>query len=131
MSHHDGHPGAFTGQAAASDVRAALTDRGEGRLATSGTDTGAGKRPGLGGLWLLLVPLACCGGPLLIAALAAAGALAWGALGLGTGVLAAVTVLVIRRSRRSRRACRKPGTFPGHDRAWGTAAGAPRRVNSP
>ena len=73
MSHHDGHPGAFTGQAAASDVRAALTDRGEGRLATSGTDTGAGKRPGLGGLWLLLVPPACCGGPLLIAALATTG----------------------------------------------------------
>jgi hypothetical protein len=109
MSHHDGHPGAFTGQAAASDARAALTDRGEGRLATSRKDTGAGG-PGLGGLWLLLVPLACCGGPLLIAALAAAGALAWGALGLGTGVLAAVTVLVIRRSRRGSRACCKPGT---------------------
>lgn len=109
MRHHDRHPEAFTGQAAASsDARAALTDRGEGRLAASRTDTGTGERPGLGGLWLLLVPLACCGGPLLIAALAAAGALAWGALGLGTGVLAAVTVLVIRRGRRSR-ACRKSG----------------------
>ncbi len=65
-------------------------------------------RPRLGGLWLL-VPLACCGGPLLIAALAAAGALAWGVLGLGAGVLAAVTALVIRRRHRSGRACRKPG----------------------
>ena len=72
--------------------------------------TGGGReRPGPGGLWLLLAPLACCGGPLLIAALAAAGALAWGALGLGTGVLAAAAVLVIRRSRRSSRACGKPG----------------------
>jgi hypothetical protein len=84
MSRHGGHREAFTGQAATSD-----------------------ERPGLGGLWLLLVPLACCGGPLLIAALA--GALAWGALGLGTGVLAAVAVLVIRRSRRGSRACCKPG----------------------
>ena len=33
-----------------------------------------GERPGLGGLWLLLAPVACCGGPFLIAALVAAGA---------------------------------------------------------
>lgn len=105
MTHHDRHPEALTGQAAAADARAALTDRAEGRLAASRTDTGTGERPGLGGLWLLLAPLACCGGPLLIAALAAGGALAWGALGLGTGVLAAVTVLVIRRRRRISRAC--------------------------
>jgi len=111
MSHHDGHREGFTsGREAASDARAARSQaRSGGRLATSRTDAGAGGRPGLGGLWLLLVPLACCGGPLLIASLAAAGALAWGALGLGTGVLAAVTVLVIRRRRRSSRACCKPG----------------------
>jgi hypothetical protein len=109
MRHHDRHPEAFTGQAATADARAALTDRGEGRLAASRTDTGTGGRSGLGGLWLLLVPLACCGGPLLIAALAAAGVLAWGALGTGAGVLAAVAVLVIRRRRRSSRACCKPG----------------------
>jgi hypothetical protein len=94
MSHHR-HPEAFTGQAAAADARAALTDRAEGRLAASRTDAGTGQRPGPGG-------------PLLITALAASGALAWGALGLGTGVLAAATVLVIRR-RRSSRACCKPG----------------------
>jgi len=108
MSHHDRHPEAFTGQAAAG-ARAALTDRGQGRLAASRTDAGTGQRPGPGGLWLLLALLACCGGPLLMAALAAAGALAWGALGLGAGVLAAVTVVVIRRRRRSSRACCKPG----------------------
>ncbi|HCU91251.1 MAG TPA: hypothetical protein DHU96_00195 [Actinobacteria bacterium] len=109
MSHHDGHREAFTGgRAAASDARAARSQAGgEGRRALPGA--GAGQRPGVGGLWLLLVPVACCGGPLLIAALAAAGALAWGALGLGAGVLVAVAVLVIRRRRRSSRACCEPG----------------------
>jgi hypothetical protein len=118
MSHHDRHPEAFTGQAAAADARAALTDRGEGRPAASRADDG--ERPGLGGLWLLLVPLACCGGPLLIAAMAAAGALAWGALGMGTGLLVAAGVLVIRhRCRRS--ACREPG-MTGRAHEGGTAA---------
>ena len=55
----------------------------------------------------MLIPLACCGGPLLIAGLAAAGALAWDAAGLGGGVLVAVTVLVIGRGRRGR--CGRPG----------------------
>jgi hypothetical protein len=82
---------------------------------------GDGERPGLGGLWLLLVPLACCGGPLLIAALAAAGALAWGALGLGAGLLVAVAVLVIRRRRRSSRACCEPG-MTGWAHEGGSAA---------
>jgi hypothetical protein len=75
----------------------------------TGGEPGAGRgdeRPGLGGLWLLLAPLACCGGPLLIGALAAAGALAWGGLGLAAAVLLAAPVLIIRRRRRS---CRRPG----------------------
>jgi hypothetical protein len=76
----------------------------------------AGSDPGGGGLGWLLVPLACCGGPLLIAGLASAGALAWGAAGLGAGVLAAVTVLVV--GRRRSRACCEPGT---------TAARRPQR----
>jgi hypothetical protein len=59
------------------------------------------ERPGPGGLWLLLVPAACCGGPLLVAGLAAAGALAWGGLGLALAVLLAGAMLVIR----CRRAC--------------------------
>jgi hypothetical protein len=111
MSHHDRHrEGSAGGREAASEARAARSRaRSGGRLAASRTDARIRERPGLGGLWLLLVPLACCGGPLLIAGLAAAGALAWGALGLGTGVLAAVAVLVIRRRRRSSRACCKPG----------------------
>lgn len=109
MSHHHGHREACTDGAAASEARAARSQSGdEGRPGASRPGTGGGQRPGLGVLWLL-VPLACCGGPLLIAALAAAGALAWGALGLGIGVLAAVTVLVIGRRRRSGRACCKPG----------------------
>lgn len=64
------------------------------------------KDSGLGGLWLLLAPAACCGGPLIIGALAAAGALAWGALGLGLAlVLAVAVIVVVRRSRRSRACC--------------------------
>ncbi len=60
-----------------------------------------GERPGLGGLWLLLVPAACCGGPLLVAGLAAAGALAWGGLGLALAVLLTGAMLVIRSRRRA------------------------------
>ena len=54
---------------------------------------GSGRRwSALGGLWLL-VPLACCGGPLLITSLAAAGALAWGGLGLALAAAAAGAAL--------------------------------------
>jgi len=42
-----------------------------------------GERSGLGALWLLLVPIACCGGPFLIAALATAGR--WPGAGSGWG----------------------------------------------
>jgi len=59
------------------------------------------ERLGPGGLWLLLVPAACCGGPLLVAGLAAAGALAWGGLGLALAVLLAGAMLVIRSRRRA------------------------------
>jgi len=76
-----------------------------------------GQRSGPGGLWLLLVPAACCGGPLLIAGLAAAGALAWGGLGLALAVLLTGAVLVLRPRRRAcapGRAGRVPGRFrPG------------------
>ena len=63
------------------------------------------ERSGLGGLWLLLAPLACCGGPLLIGVLASAGALAWGGLGLGLALAAAVAVILVMRRRRSRARC--------------------------
>src|SRR5262249_51160648 len=75
---------------------------GGGRGVAWGRGTEGGGRPGLSGLWLLLAPLACCGGPFLIAGLAAAGALAWGGLGLGIALLLAVAVLAVRRRRRSR-----------------------------
>jgi hypothetical protein len=124
MGHYDGHQEAVTDSRAAGPGAAAARPgaAGEGRPAAS--RPGGGERPGLGGLWLLLVPLACCGGPLLIAGLAAAGALAWGAAGLGTGVLAAVTVLVIGRRRRGSRACRKAGTTGLAEQAQ---TAAPRR----
>jgi hypothetical protein len=63
-----------------------MTRRGRGR-----------SRPG--GLWLLFVPVICCAGPLVVAGLAAAGALAWGGLGLAAAVLPASALLVIRRRR--------------------------------
>ncbi len=68
-----------------------------------------GERSGLGALWLLLAPVACCGGPFLIAALAAAGALAWGGLGLGIALLVAVVAVIVVRRRRRSRACCEPG----------------------
>ncbi|HLI58382.1 MAG TPA: hypothetical protein VKV21_01825 [Solirubrobacteraceae bacterium] len=46
---------------------------------------------------MLLLPVLCCGGPVLIAAAASAGALGWGALGAGIAVLIAVGVLIARR----------------------------------
>jgi hypothetical protein len=69
------------------------------------------QRVGLGGLWLLLVPVACCGGPQLVAGLAVAGALAWGGLGL---VLAALLVgaLTVSRLHRRARAARGAGGKP-------------------
>src|SRR5712692_10274180 len=125
MSPDGGHRESFAdGVAAGAEARAACSQaRSGGRLAASRTGAGDRERPGLGGLWLLLVPLACCAGPLLIAGLAAAGALAWGALGLGAGVLVAVRVLVlvIGRRRRSSRACCQPG-MTGRAPEAGTAA---------
>jgi hypothetical protein len=67
-----------------------------------------GKGSGLGGLWILLAPLACCGGPLIIGGLAAAGALAWGGLGLGIALAVAVAAVLVMRRRRATRACCPP-----------------------
>ena len=61
-----------------------------------------GGRPGLGGLWLLLVPVACCGGPLLVTVLAATGILAWGGLGIAFAAVLAGVLLATRLRRRSR-----------------------------
>jgi hypothetical protein len=58
-----------------------------------------GKRPRPGGLWLLLVPAACCAGPLLATGLATAGALVWSGLGLALATLAAGALTVIWRRR--------------------------------
>ncbi len=67
-----------------------------------GTGPGAGKPGGLGGLWLLLAPLACCGVPLLIGALAAAGALAWAGFGLAAAAVITAAALLAARDGASR-----------------------------
>ena len=79
------------------------------------------ERPGLGGLWLLLAPIACCGGPFLIAALAAAGALAWAGLGLAAAALVAMTAVVLICRRRRSQACREADAAGWPEKA-GTAA---------
>lgn len=65
--------------------------------------------PGFGGLWLLLIPAACGGGPLLAAGLAAAGALAWGGLGLTVAAILAGGLLAIRRYRTNPAVTEKTG----------------------
>src|SRR5579875_2317239 len=59
----------------------------------------AGEGSGVGPGWLvLLLPLACCGGPALVGALAAAGAATWGVLGgLVALVFGVVGVVLVRR----------------------------------
>src|SRR5262249_49013935 len=91
MSHGDRYQDGRAGGRAAGPDGWATGPRtgGPHRPAAPRPGGGGGERSGLGALWLLLAPLACCGGPLLIAALAAAGALAWGGLGLGIAALVA------------------------------------------
>jgi Flp pilus assembly protein TadB len=59
------------------------------------------ERSGTWWLWMLL-PIACCGGPLIVAAVAAAGALAWGVLGAVIAAAVGVGVVVATRRRASR-----------------------------
>src|SRR5262249_23884070 len=94
----------------------------------------SGERSGLGGLWLLLAPLACCGGPFLIAGLAAAGALDWGGGGLGVAVLVAGAVLGGRRWRPRPGPCRARAAGRGGDCRWGgppAPGGAMTTANPP
>ena len=122
MRHEDGYQDGLTGSRAAGPDRWAEGPQTGGQVPPSAPRPGAGggQRPGLGGLWLLLAPLACCGGPLLIAGLATGGALAWGGLGLGVAALAALVALVLIRRRRRRRACCEPSAAGWAGRA-GTA----------
>lgn len=81
-----------------------------GSLRAPGRVSGAATRDDRGGLgWLvLLLPVICCGGPVIVAALAAAGALAWGGIGLGLGVAVAAGVVVWARRRRAATCCAVP-----------------------
>ncbi len=76
-----------------------------------------------GAAWLLLLlPVLCCGAPLLLAVAATLGALAWGALGGAVALLAgAGLVLAWRRARR----CRPPATESAYPSAARHAPGEP------
>jgi hypothetical protein len=113
MRRDHGYEETFTGGRAAGPGGEAASPAAGGEHSPSGA--GGGERTGLGGLWLLLAPLACCGGPFLIASLAAAGALAWAGFGLAAAAAAALVALVLIRRRRRSRACCEPGAagWPG------------------
>jgi len=116
MTHDGSYQDGLTGGRAAD--RAGWAAGGQRPPAAPRPGGGGSERQGLGGLWLLLAPVACCGGPFLIAALA--GALAWAGLGLAAVALAAVTAVVLIRRRRRSRACCEPGAAGWPEKA-GTA----------
>lgn len=68
-------------------------------------------RKGIG--WLMLLPIACCGGPLLIAAVAATGTAAWGGLGAGVAIALALTLVVLARRRRAAACCAPAARYSG------------------
>jgi Flp pilus assembly protein TadB len=76
---------------------------------------------GLG--WLVLLPIACCGGPLLIVAVAAAGAAAWGGRGAGVAIALAVALVVVVRRRRAAACCAPTGQTLGGGLARGQGGG--------
>lgn len=85
--------------------RAAEPPHGEPSPRTQAPDEKKG--PGAG-LLLLALPVLCCGGPLIVGALAAAGAATLGAVGgaVGAVILAVAIGLFVRRRRRA--ACCAP-----------------------
>lgn len=84
---------------------------------SGGRSAGGEDRVGAGWLLLLLMPL-CCAGPLLVGAIAAAGAAAWGAL--GGAVALAVGVALVTMVRRARR---RFGSHPSALQTRSRAAG--------
>jgi Flp pilus assembly protein TadB len=91
-----------------STARAPSTDAAEGRL-DAGGDRTARERGGLGaGLVVLALPVLCCAGPVLVAALAAASAAVLGLVAglVGVALAALAAALVLRRRRRE--GCTRP-----------------------
>lgn len=74
-----------------------------------------------GAAWLLLLPVLCCGAPLLLAAAATLGALAWGALGAAAVLLAGIGLVAARR--RTRRCCTPVTESPNPSAARHTPKG--------
>lgn len=70
---------------------------------------------GLG--WLVLVPVACCGGPLIFAAIATAGAAAWGGIGALATITLGIAVVVVMRRRRTASCCPSTEASKGTRRA--------------
>lgn len=78
--------------------------------------TASGRRASLGGMWLIAIPFACCGGPPLIAALASAGALAWGGASVALITVTAGVAVILRHQRRTRCGPEAAGTRKGRTR---------------
>lgn len=105
-------PGGAFGTNDASATRPVSVDESRGRPSAASRGGGASSRAPqpahrddrLSAGWLmLLLPIACCGGPLVIGALATAGGLGWGALGAGAAVVLATAHVLLRR--RAGRCC--------------------------
>jgi hypothetical protein len=84
------------------------------------------RTTGAGAGWLLLLPLSCCGGPLLIAAAASAGAVGWGAIGTGVAIVIAAALLLVRR--RTARSCEPRASIGTTERLGGESSCEARRL---
>lgn len=65
---------------------------------------------GLG--WIVLIPLACCAGPFIVAAIVTAGAFVWSGLGAAVTIALGVALGVVVRRRRAGHHCPPCGTRP-------------------
>jgi hypothetical protein len=104
----------------------AMTPGSSGVPSFSSPSRGPGPAPrsdtkGMG--WLMLLPIACCGGPLIIGAIAAAGVAAGAGLGAAAAVAAAVTLFVVVRRRRAASCCAPDGATTGGGSVLGKAKG--------
>jgi len=89
-------------------VSPAASPQTDGRPMVGAADRAPEERKGPGAaLWLLVLPVLCCGGPAIVATLAAAGAATLGVAGgvIGALLLAVALGLVVRHRRRTSACC--------------------------